>query len=214
MGGCRTWLSGHDCAYCTAPERCVHAARHRHQGEELPTVTVTGQHRRTHSASTESHPHQTPAAQQQPLPSIKAKGGKVSPDLSGPDFISTGVYHTALSPASIRERLESAGTEASAGAHFFRGQRSNTASGDGGAGTWGMEDRTPGAGSGGGFAAGRVQLDVGFENLGLKLKSCGKMVLQGVTGCLKHGRLTAVMGPSGECVKSGDPHVGRGLLRC
>ena len=45
----------------------------------------------------------------------------------------------------------------------------------------------------------RVQLDVQFEGLGLKLKSCGKAVLQGVSGRLQPGRLAAIMGPSGEC---------------
>jgi ABC-type multidrug transport system ATPase subunit len=41
-------------------------------------------------------------------------------------------------------------------------------------------------------------MDVRFRGLGLKLKSCGKVVLHGVTGELTHGRLTAIMGPSGE----------------
>jgi hypothetical protein len=108
------------------------------------------------------------------------------------DLITTGVY-TALSPASIRDTL---GSEASSGARFFRGQRSNSASADGS--SWGAGYEAP-AGFGSGRAP-RAQLDVGFEGLGLKLKSCGKVVLQGVSGCLEHGRLAAVMGPSGLCM--------------
>lgn len=40
-------------------------------------------------------------------------------------------------------------------------------------------------------------LDIGFEDLGLVLRGSGKKVLHGVTGEIKHGRLTAVMGLSG-----------------
>ena len=36
-----------------------------------------------------------------------------------------------------------------------------------------------------------------FENLGLTLKKDGRSVLNGVTGTIYHGRVTAVMGPSG-----------------
>ena len=45
-------------------------------------------------------------------------------------------------------------------------------------------------------------IDFTFEDLGLKLRSNGHVVLQGVTGSIRHGRLTAVMGPSGyaHCV--------------
>eukprot|EP00775_Hariotina_reticulata_P010763 gene10763-10919_t len=43
----------------------------------------------------------------------------------------------------------------------------------------------------------RPMLDVGFQDLSMRLKSCGKMVLQGVTGGLHPGRLAAIMGPSG-----------------
>eukprot|EP00879_Flechtneria_rotunda_P031195 GHRR01034055.1.p1 GENE.GHRR01034055.1~~GHRR01034055.1.p1 ORF type:complete len:597 (+),score=153.10 GHRR01034055.1:108-1898(+) len=43
-------------------------------------------------------------------------------------------------------------------------------------------------------------MDVGFQGLSMKLKSCGKQVLQNVTGQLLHGRLTAIMGPSGEYI--------------
>jgi hypothetical protein len=40
-------------------------------------------------------------------------------------------------------------------------------------------------GAAGGFAGGgRPLLDVGFENLSMSLKSCGKQVLQGITGRL------------------------------
>jgi hypothetical protein len=109
----------------------------------------------------------------------------------GHDLISTGVYTTALSPSGLRGRLES---EASSGARFFSGRGSRSLSGDGG---------SPGLGPD--YAAGfdskmpaHVQLDVAFEGLGLKLKSCGKVVLQGVSGRLEHGRLAAVMGPSGD----------------
>lgn len=40
-------------------------------------------------------------------------------------------------------------------------------------------------------------VDLSFVNLGLKLKSNNRPVLQGVTGTIYHGRVTAVMGPSG-----------------
>lgn len=39
-------------------------------------------------------------------------------------------------------------------------------------------------------------IDIEFENLGLRLKTNGRSVLAGVTGAIKHGRFTAVMGPS------------------
>lgn len=42
-------------------------------------------------------------------------------------------------------------------------------------------------------------LHVQFRELGLRLRGCGqKTVLQGVTGELPAGRVTAIMGPSGE----------------
>ncbi|KAJ3451100.1 abc transporter g family member [Anaeramoeba flamelloides] len=41
-------------------------------------------------------------------------------------------------------------------------------------------------------------LDFRFENLGLRIKGrSGKIVLKGVTGQIRHGRVTAIMGPSG-----------------
>mgnify|MGYP000141187841 CR=1 FL=1 len=40
-------------------------------------------------------------------------------------------------------------------------------------------------------------IDFEFDSLGLELKKGGKAVLQGVTGTIRHGRVTAVMGPSG-----------------
>ncbi|KAG2393483.1 hypothetical protein C9374_007014 [Naegleria lovaniensis] len=40
-------------------------------------------------------------------------------------------------------------------------------------------------------------VDIGFQDLGLVLRGSGKKVLNGVTGEIKHGRLTAVMGLSG-----------------
>ena len=39
-------------------------------------------------------------------------------------------------------------------------------------------------------------VDIRFEELGLKLRN-GKSVLAGVTGELRHGRLTAILGGSG-----------------
>ena len=39
-------------------------------------------------------------------------------------------------------------------------------------------------------------MDIRFEELGLKLKSNGVPVLAGVTGEIRHGRLTGIMGPS------------------
>jgi ABC-type transport system involved in cytochrome bd biosynthesis fused ATPase/permease subunit len=50
------------------------------------------------------------------------------------------------------------------------------------------------------LAAPRVKdltIDFRFEDLGLQLKGSGFSVLAGVTGEIKHGRVTAVMGPSG-----------------
>lgn len=43
----------------------------------------------------------------------------------------------------------------------------------------------------------RVQLEVSFEGLSLRLRSCGKSVLQSVSGTLRAARVTAIMGPSG-----------------
>jgi ATPase subunit of ABC transporter with duplicated ATPase domains len=45
-----------------------------------------------------------------------------------------------------------------------------------------------------------LKVDISFKNLGVELVD-GKKILQGVTGCLKAGRMTAIMGPSG-CGKS------------
>jgi len=44
----------------------------------------------------------------------------------------------------------------------------------------------------------RNTIDFTFENLGLSLRGSGRTVLRGVTGAIRHGRLTAVMGPSGS----------------
>lgn len=135
----------------------------------------SGQHRRTHSAT----------VGMQVLPNLKTKTTRMSLDSQDPDLIATAI-HTTFSPASAQGRFSS---EASSAARFFRTQRSPSDSADGS-----------------GWSAGRMAsmsgerrpcLDVGFEGLGLKLKSCGKVVLQGVRGCLEHGRLAAVMGPSG-----------------
>jgi hypothetical protein len=154
-------------------------------------------HRRTHSGA-EAPRLSDPAAQQQQqqhpahaLPPVKAKAGRPSTDSqahAAQDLISTRVY-PALSPASIRDRLDS---QASSGAQFFRAQHSASTSAGGSSS---YDSPVPGSSR---DADGPVQLDVGFEDLGLKLKSCGKAVLQGVTGRLQHGRLAAVMGPSGE----------------
>lgn len=43
----------------------------------------------------------------------------------------------------------------------------------------------------------RPELDVRFVGLGLRLRSCGKTVLQSVSGRLRPSALTAIMGPSG-----------------
>lgn len=43
----------------------------------------------------------------------------------------------------------------------------------------------------------RFRLHVRFINLSMKLKSCGKRVLQNVTGEFHPGKMTAIMGPSG-----------------
>lgn len=40
--------------------------------------------------------------------------------------------------------------------------------------------------------------DIEFEALGLKLNTNGSQVLKDVTGVMKHGRTTAIMGPSGS----------------
>ena len=44
-----------------------------------------------------------------------------------------------------------------------------------------------------GFKKKEETLDISFVDLGLELKS-GKRVLEGVTGSIRHGRLTAIMG--------------------
>lgn len=174
------------------------------QAEELPTIR---HHRRTHSGGTQDHQqqlHQLPEQQQhqQSALALKVKAGRSSLEAHPGDLISTAVHTATLIPASLRDRLES---NASSGARFFSAHHDNNFS---------TGDSTDGSGFGGGGATAgafnnpqlsqlaglsppRVQLDVGFEGLGLKLKSCGKMVLQGVTGSLTHGRLAAVMGPSG-----------------
>lgn len=155
------------------------------------------QHRRTLS---DEHGTGIAVQPQQLLPALKAKIGRISLEsqqAGGHDLIAAGV-HTALSPASIRDTL---GSEASSGARFSSNRRSNSVSADGSG--WGSADSAGGDGPGGrpqafeAVAAPRLRLDVGFEGLVLKLKSCGKEVLQGVTGRLQHGRLAAVMGPSG-----------------
>ncbi len=43
----------------------------------------------------------------------------------------------------------------------------------------------------------RVAMHVEFFSLGLVLRASGKRLLRGVTGQVRHSRLTAVMGPSG-----------------
>lgn len=48
-----------------------------------------------------------------------------------------------------------------------------------------------------GLAPKSYTLNIRFEELGLRLKKGGHVVLSGVTGQLTHGRVTAVMGPSG-----------------
>jgi hypothetical protein len=155
------------------------------QAEELSTV----QHVRNAEAAGQPAQQQK---QQHTLPPLKSKQGRASLESQHEhDLISTGVYTTTFSPSSLRGRLES---EASSGERFFRGRGSTSHSGDGSS-----------LGHGPDYAAAfdsvlpaRVQLDVAFEGLGLKLKSCGKVVLQGVSGRLEHGRLAAVMGPSGN----------------
>lgn len=52
-------------------------------------------------------------------------------------------------------------------------------------------------------------LEVGFENLSMRLKSCGKLVLQECKGQLKPWRVTAIMGPSGECIWSASHNAPR-----
>ena len=58
-----------------------------------------------------------------------------------------------------------------------------------------------GSGAAGGGSAQRTKqrplLGVEFRELGLRLRSCGKVVLAGVTGQLRAARTTAIMGPSG-----------------
>ncbi|KAL9655604.1 hypothetical protein ABK040_002268 [Willaertia magna] len=53
------------------------------------------------------------------------------------------------------------------------------------------------ASSGKSFIQEQFTMDIAFEDLGLVLRGSGKKVLAGVTGELKHGHLTAVMGLSG-----------------
>ena len=48
-----------------------------------------------------------------------------------------------------------------------------------------------------GFRSNQFTVDIGFKDLGLTLKGSGKRVLDSVTGEIKHGKLTAVMGLSG-----------------
>jgi hypothetical protein len=43
-------------------------------------------------------------------------------------------------------------------------------------------------------------VDLGFEKLGLRLRKNAERVLEGVTGQIQHGQLTAVMGMSGKTV--------------
>ncbi len=43
----------------------------------------------------------------------------------------------------------------------------------------------------------RIEMHIEFENLGMVLRSTGKRVLTGVTGQVRHAKLTAIMGPSG-----------------
>ena len=47
------------------------------------------------------------------------------------------------------------------------------------------------------FAPRKFRVDFEFKNLGLKLKSSGRSVLDGVTGKIQSAHITAVMGPSG-----------------
>ncbi|KAL4448129.1 hypothetical protein ABPG75_005348 [Micractinium tetrahymenae] len=48
-----------------------------------------------------------------------------------------------------------------------------------------------------GLESRRQTLHIEFRQLGLRLKSCGKAVLAGVTGVLAESKVTAIMGPSG-----------------
>jgi ABC-type bacteriocin/lantibiotic exporter with double-glycine peptidase domain len=50
-----------------------------------------------------------------------------------------------------------------------------------------------------------LQTNFEFDNLGLKLKN-GKELLKGVTGRIRAGRMTAIMGPSGAGVSSTRMH--------
>ncbi len=52
----------------------------------------------------------------------------------------------------------------------------------------------------------KLQLSVEFRGLGLRLRSCGKSVLQSVSGALQACTLTAIMGPSGEHAVVGPLH--------
>jgi ABC-type phosphate transport system ATPase subunit len=40
-------------------------------------------------------------------------------------------------------------------------------------------------------------MHIEFDSLGVVLRATGKRVLAGVTGQLRHAKLTAIMGPSG-----------------
>ena len=57
-----------------------------------------------------------------------------------------------------------------------------------------------------GFKKKEETFDISFLNLGLELKN-GTKVLSGVTGSIKSGRLTAIMGPSGSGVKKNIPFL-------
>jgi ABC-type multidrug transport system ATPase subunit len=68
-----------------------------------------------------------------------------------------------------------------------------------------------------GDAPAATKIDISFKDLGLQLEGSKAVVLQGVTGSLKSGRLTAVMGPSGSgkttflTTLAGRAHYGRML---
>lgn len=47
-------------------------------------------------------------------------------------------------------------------------------------------------------------MHIEFDNLGVVLRASGKRVLAGVTGQVRHAKLTAIMGPSGA---GNDSHV-------
>lgn len=42
-----------------------------------------------------------------------------------------------------------------------------------------------------------IGLEIGFDQLGFRLKSGGRSILEGVSGTVKPGSLLGVMGPSG-----------------